>query len=268
MKRLGLIGPGKVGRSIVQALPRDRYRLGPVRGEGPSAARRLVRDLHDGRLVTSAGPFADCDAILIATPETALATVIGELIEADIDWKRKCVLHTGREGSPEFARLTDLGAAVAGCYPLQAFNRAKGSLAGVHFVLAGDAVAVRFGRALVRAVGGQSHVVSRQLQVQASVASSLASDVVAGVLEISLRRLMSAGISRRRAVEAMKPIVMATLDGRRRAGGRNSRISELDGPLMARMAAACEEDDSSDGRLYRSALELAKESLEAGDADS
>ena len=55
MKRLGLIGPGKVGRSIVQALPRDRYPLGPVRGKGPSAARRLVRDLHDGRVVSSAG---------------------------------------------------------------------------------------------------------------------------------------------------------------------------------------------------------------------
>jgi len=266
--RLGLIGPGKVGRSLVQALPRERYALGPVLGKGPSTARRLVRDLRLGRAETSMQALAECNLILVATPESAAPELVSELEAGDIRWSGKCLLYTYRRHSPELSRLAELGASVAGCYPLQTFRRAQASLRGVHFVLEGDPAAVRAGRSVVRAVGGQSHVVTPQMKVQASIASSMVSDAVAGVLEVGVGRLVAAGFSRRRAVEAIFPIVSAILEDCRRGGGRSSQPLPGEPELFERLAASYDQEAVSDEALYRRALQTALEALEVKSENS
>ncbi len=268
MIRLGLIGPGKVGRSLVQALPREKYFLGPVLGNGPTTARRLVRDLRSGRAATSIKTLDECNVILVATPESAAPAIVDALEGCDIQWSGKSLLYTYRRLSPEFERLSERGASVAGCYPLQSFRRAQASLQGVHFVLDGDAAAVRAGRSLVRSVGGHSHVVSPAMKLQVGAASLMVSDAVAGVLEVGVRRLMAAGFSRRRAVEAIHPIVTAILEDCRRSGGSSSHVSASEAGLFERLAAPLDQAEASELERYQRALQAALDALEVEDANS
>jgi predicted short-subunit dehydrogenase-like oxidoreductase (DUF2520 family) len=267
MIRLGLIGPGKVGRSLVQALPRERYALGPVMGAGPSSSRSLVRDLRAGRAVESAEAFKDCDVVLIATPEAAMEDVVDRLTSGSIAWADKTVLHTCRLCSAPLRKLSERGASVGGLFPIQAFPQALDRLQGVHFVLAGDGAAVRVGRSMVQTLKGHSHVVSPQGKLQASVASSIATEVLSGVVEMSVRRLMAAGLSRRRSLESLRPMIAVVLEDRRRGGGRPSPFSDGDAAVLDNLAKACDQSDPADGALYRKALRLALEALEVDDAD-
>ncbi len=268
MTRLGLIGPGRVGRSLVQALPRERYLLGPVLGKGPSTSRRLVRDLRTGRATTSIKNFEECNLILVATPDSAMPEVASALEGGEFRWKGKCVLHTCRRPAADLDRLSKLGAAVGGCCPLQSFQRSQGSLQGVHFVLDGDAAAVRAGRAAVRAMGGLSHVFDSGKKLQAATASTIVSDAVSAVIEAGVRQLVAAGFSRRRGVEAISPIVTAMLEDYRRSGGRSSQVSAAESELFAQLASAGEPVDASEHVLHRRALQAVLAVLEVEDANN
>ncbi len=267
MIRLGLIGPGKVGRSLVQALPRERYALGPVMGAGHGSSRSLVRDLRAGRAVESAEVFGECDVVLIATPEAAVEPIVKRLTDTAIDWTEKNVLHTCRYCPPQLAELSYRGASVGGLFPMQSFGQPLDRLEGVHFVLVGDGAAVRAGRSIVRSFKGHVHVVNPQGKLQASVASSIATKVLSGVVEMSVRRMMLAGLSRRRALESLRPMVAAVLEDRGRGGGRPSPFGDGDAAVLDNLAKACDRSDPADGALYRKALRLALEALEVDDAD-
>src|SRR5690606_4381660 len=108
---------------------------------------------------------------------------------------------------------------------------------------------------------------SPQAKLQASVASSIASEVLSGVVELSVRRLMAAGLSRRRALDSLRPIVAVVLEDRRRGGGRPSPFGDGDAAVLHNLALACDQSNPVDGALYRKALRLALEALEVDDAD-
>ena len=273
MTRIGLIGPGKVGRSIALALPKDRYTLGPVLGRRPYAGRQLVRDLRQGRAVSSLEAFRECQVVLLTIPEAAMPEAIGALCEADFSWTGKTLLHTCRDRPAGLTALAALGASIGDLFPMQLFHRARANLHGVHFVLSGDGPAVRVGRAVVRAVRGQCHVVRRERKPQAAAAASIASDVVLGVVELAVRRLMAAGLSRRRATLAIRPIVDATLDHCQRSGSR-PEPHDLTNPdaltnadALSRLAETFGSENAVDELLYRRALRLAYDSLEVEHAE-
>lgn len=267
MKRLGLIGPGRVGRSLLHAIPPDRYALGPVMGKGPTSAKRLVRELHAGRVVQSVGAFHDCDLILLAIPESEVEPFVQQALRADVNWRRKTILHTCRECCSELMELGSLGASVAALYPVYPFRRLNLPLQGVQFMISGMPPAIREARAVVRSIQARSRVAAHEERLQAVVASSIASEVFAGLVELGIRRLMAAGLSRRSAFDSLQPLLSSTLENRRRAGLRTRPIEAQDAPVLHRLAEACDRNDRRDGALYRGALGIALESLEVNDAE-
>ncbi|MBI1357539.1 MAG: DUF2520 domain-containing protein [Acidobacteria bacterium] len=266
MTRIGLIGPGNVGRSLVQALPKDRYSLGPVLGRTAGSARRLVRDLREGEAASSLAAFADCEVIFVAVPGDAVRQLADGLAQVPFSWEGKVLLHTCPECPPDLQLLADTGVAVAALYPLQLFHRTRVHLKGIHFVLSGDGPALRVARSVVRAVGGHGHVVSRDAKAQAGVAASIASDIVSAVVEMAVRRLVAAGFSRRKAAQAIRPIVDTALEDFHRAGSRPDCSAIGDARAASHMAEVCDRDDPVDGQLYRRALRLACDSMEVRDA--
>ena len=267
MTRLALIGPGRVGRTLARLLPKDKVRLGPVISRNLTSARRAVRVMKRGSAVKTLRRLNEADVVLIAVPEPELPGVVEQLEQAKVDYKGKVILHTSTiRGSEVLAPLKKHGADVGSLQPLYVFQTPVLTLAGVYFVYEGSRVGATIARQLVRDLGAEFQLVKADDRVHYSIAASMASDLLTGLLEGSIRQMMAGGFTRRRALAAISRVVEATIEEHEKSG-RNSRP----GPLLQQPEIAAEwylptlrSADSAAAERYRV---LASHALSALDRD-
>ena len=94
MTKVGLIGPGRVGRTLVTLLPRDKFRLGPVLSHNFASARRAVRLLEMGEPSDDLAELVACNVVLIAVPDEVLESVVERLADVIFRYDGTVLLHT------------------------------------------------------------------------------------------------------------------------------------------------------------------------------
>ncbi len=230
MKTIGLVGPGRVGRTFAALLPPDRFNLGAVLASSWVSSKRAVRELRRGGAARGFEDFADCDWILIATPGDAFGTVCEDLLKSALKLDRKILLHTAAPGfDGATALLREQGAAVGRLYPINLFQRPSRSLAGVPFLIGGDLRALRAARALISTVGGEALRPSEAACAQAVAAASLLPNALFDLLNVVVGNMAAAGVPRKKAVAALSQLVDSTM----RAYARSSRQVRRDASAQA-----------------------------------
>ena len=270
MKEVGLIGPGRLGRTLATLLPSDSYQVGPVLSSNFFSARRAVREMGRGDPIESAERFETSQIILASPPEEQLDSVLSLLQEARIAWRGKTFLHTCvRENAAALQSLRSQGAAAGGIYPLQIFQRPARALSGVYFAVSGDLYAVREARKLVRSWGGQVVPVTPEQRQQASLGALVASDVLTGIMDLALTRMIAGGFTRKRGLDALRQVVAATVEDYVRSGRKSRPASLLQGNAASVLTGldALNESDPLAAEQYRSALRLTLDILEKDAAE-
>lgn len=176
--RVALVGPGRVGTSLVHWVRACGARVEMVAGrtersrEGVAAAVE-ARPVPLGEL--SSGT---CDLLLVAVSDAALDGVARELA---LRPQAAVVLHTA--GARGASALSPLPRATAGAFhPLKAFPAPLpelGEAAGTFFALDGPPDALALGRRLARAFGGSAEVVTEAERPLYHLAASVAAGGVA-----------------------------------------------------------------------------------------
>jgi predicted short-subunit dehydrogenase-like oxidoreductase (DUF2520 family) len=178
----------------------------------------------------AAGPedLASCRVVLVSVPDSALDAVAAQLAGTRLDWRKKIVLHTsGMWPSAVFARLRKMGAAVGSMHPLYIFQRPLPQLTGVYFTVEGDPMANSMARRMIRAWGGEFQLVKPEHKIHHSIAKSMASDFLTGLVEAAVQQMAAGGFSRKRSFDAVSTVIRAALEDYS-LSGRNSRP----GPLL------------------------------------
>jgi predicted short-subunit dehydrogenase-like oxidoreductase (DUF2520 family) len=193
-----------------------------------TSARRAVREMDIGAVAAGAEDLASCQVVLVSVPDSALGAVAAQLAAARLDWAKKIVLHTsGMWPGAALARLRKKGAAVGSMHPLYIFQRPLPQLAGVYFTVEGDHAANAMARRLIRAWGGEFLLVKPEHKIHHSIAKSMASDFLTGLVEAAVQQMAAGGFSRKRSFDAVSKVIGAALEDYS-LSGRNSRP----GPLL------------------------------------
>lgn len=228
MIEVGLVGPGRVGRTLATLLPRERFHLGPVLSHTLTSARRSVRLMEIGEPTGDPEAFGDCDLLLIAVHDHVIEAVARRFAATGFRYAKKVVLHTnGLLSGAVLEPLRQRGAAAGSMHPLYAFQHPVLSLAGVYFTVEGDTAARSMARTLIRAWGAEFQLVKPQEKLRHLIASSMVSDLLTGLLETSVQEMASGGFNRRRALEALTQVLQVVL----KDYGRSGRASRP-GPLL------------------------------------
>jgi predicted short-subunit dehydrogenase-like oxidoreductase (DUF2520 family) len=165
----------------------------------------------------------------VSVPDAALPVLVKRLAAARLGWSKKTVLHTsGLYAASVFEPLRKQGAAAGSMHPLFVFQRPVPSLAGVHFTVEGDAAAASVARRLIRAWNGEFQLVKPEQKIYHSIARSLLSDFLTGLLEAAVQQMVAGGFSRKRAFHAVSQVLGAALEDYAHSG-RSSRP----GPLLS-----------------------------------
>ena len=228
-----VIGCGRLARSLIPLLGPSGYRVVTVLGRRLGAARSAARGVASARATTSAAIAVEpAQLVLLAVADRAISEVVDRLaVLPQIDWKRRTVLHhAGALGLDPLRPLQRVGAAVGLVHPLQSLgvpSLAAQLLPGSRARVAGDrrgrAAALSLARALDLVPLGLGNDLTPQERNAYHAAASLFSNDVVALLAIGTELLQSIGLSRRRALDALLPLLRGTVAQIDRSG--------LDGPL-------------------------------------
>ena len=213
-----------MGRALGRRLRELGWKIGAVITRNEASARRAVRFIGAGK--PHAGMTRQILAsrvILVATPDDEIAAAAPDLARIGAEELRgKVVLHTS--GALD-ARVLDpvkaCGAAVGSIHPLQSFSGVTvPSLEGRMFAVEGDAQAVSVARQITRSIGGSPVKIPNGKKVLYHAAATMAAANVLAVEEAASQLLMSLGMKRNQATQALLTLTRQVLENMEHLGPR------------------------------------------------
>ena len=239
-RSISIVGAGRVGCTLARLLHSLGWRIGAVITRSAASSRSAVRAIGAGT------PFAaltrhifDADVILLATPDDVLPQIARELsLVAGKNCRGKIVLHTsGALDSRVLQPLARNGAATGSIHPMQTFTgRSKPKLSGAIFAVEGHPRARRAAREIARKLGGIPVELAPNDKPAYHAAAALVAGHALALTESATKILIDLGFTRRRAIEALLPLLRQTLANYEQHGPQ----AAWTGPLARRDFATVE----------------------------
>lgn len=224
MERLVIVGPGRVGLSLGQALlDCDAVASLVYQGRHPAAPDHplFARPEVQYRYGVERPPEGTT-AVLLTVPDQVLEDMAELLAARGRPPPATPALHcSGALGAEPLAALHRVGYPVGTLHPLQAMaDPATGArrLPGATFALSGEREALAAGRRIVSALGGVPLTVPTQRRPQYHAAAVLASSYLVVLLRSSARLLIEAGASADEAEGAVLALARGTIENSRDLG--------------------------------------------------
>jgi predicted short-subunit dehydrogenase-like oxidoreductase (DUF2520 family) len=256
---VSVVGAGRLGTALGRALLAAGYWIEAVvtrHGDSAKSAARLIGSRPCPLTVAELGKLSNSDLVFVATPDDAIAetarqlanavrSVPGSTLAGSLPSRKRTALHTsGAVTSEVLSPLKELGFAIGSMHPLVAVSDPVSGaelFRGAFFFVEGDRRAARLARRIVRELGGRSFSITAGDKALYHAAAVMASGHVVALFDIAVEMLRRAGLSSKRAREALLPLVestMANLSAREPARALTGTFARGDVTTMRRHLAA------------------------------
>jgi predicted short-subunit dehydrogenase-like oxidoreductase (DUF2520 family) len=214
-RSVSIVGAGRLGRTLGRRLHRLGWRIGAVVTRSEFTSRRAQRFIGGGKPCASlTREILHADVILLAVPDGALEGLARSLARVEPKkWEGKVVLHTsGALDRSVLQSLAKCGAATGSLHPMQTFSGHRDpNLAGVVFGVEGAPRAIRAATSIARALGGVPVTVEGKKKISYHAAAVLVAGLGLALAEGATQVLLSLGFTRRRALQALLPLMREML---------------------------------------------------------
>lgn len=215
-RSVSIVGAGRLGRGLGRRLNRLGWRIGSVVTRSTATSRQAVRFIGDGKPHASlAREILRADVILLTVPDGALAGLARSLARIEPKkWAGKVVLHTsGALDRTVLRPLAKCGAATGSLHPMQTFSgHSDPKLAGVVFGIEGDSRATKAATSIALSLGGIPVIVDGKKKISYHAAAVLVAGLGLALAEGATQVLLSAGFTRKCALQALLPLMHEMLD--------------------------------------------------------
>jgi predicted short-subunit dehydrogenase-like oxidoreductase (DUF2520 family) len=169
----------------------------------------------------------DADVILLSVPDDVLETVAQKLAKiagagSSKKSRARIILHTsGALNHRVLAPLALRGAATGSMHPMQTFSgRSAPRLDGVIFSIEGAPAARRAAQKIARSLGGTPVIISANDKPAYHASGTSVAGHALALVESATQTLMKIGFTRRRANQALLPLIRQMLDNYESLGPR------------------------------------------------
>jgi predicted short-subunit dehydrogenase-like oxidoreductase (DUF2520 family) len=164
-----------------------------------------------------------CSVVLIATPDDVIASVAQQLTRISTSQPlppgtgrvSRVALHTsGALAADVLEPMRGAGFAVGSLHPLVSISESRAGaklLTQAFFSIEGDAAAVRSGKSLVKALGGESFLIDSGRKALYHAAALTASPNLTALFDIAVEMLGLCGLKPGRARRILQPLVQSTV---------------------------------------------------------
>lgn len=226
--RVGLIGAGRAGTVVARALERVGHPCVAVDAISDAARSRAAQLLPSADVVDAVRVCALSDLIVIAVPDSAIATVVQGLVSANAVTDRHIVMHlSGAHGVSVLRPAAEAGALTIAAHPAMTLHGRVEDVARLQhcpFAVTAEGNALPIAQALVIEMGGEPVVIAEQDRTLYHAALAHASNHAVSVIAQSMELLESIGVAQ--PGEYLRQLVNASVEGALREGDR-----ALTGPI-------------------------------------
>ena len=211
---VGVVGAGRLGSSLAQAMAAAGYTIAAVSTRRPEHARWLASRVPGATVTHSAQEVADAsDAVFICVDDGSIAAVCDSL-----QWRDgQSVIHcSGAQPLTAISGADAQGAVTGGFHPLQTFpspdmaHRFSGIAFGIE---SRDAGLRGWLTRVANDLGGTTVAISADVRAAYHASAVMACGLLAGLVGLSADMWTSLGVDRERAVELLTPLVSSTVEG-------------------------------------------------------
>lgn len=276
MKKLNIIGAGRVGRTLASLWEEKRtFAMQDVLDGTPHGARSAVAFVGDGRAVSRLEEMRAAEVWMLTPPDGRIAHCCEALAASGILRSGDIVFHcSGALASAELKSAAARGALTASVHPLKSFADSRDAVrtfTGTHCAAEGDREALETLRPAFERIGGRVSELDPKFKTVYHTASVIVCNYLTALMEVGLRCYEKSGLSRETALAMMEPLVRETVDNVFKLGtvkALTGPIARGDDAVVAHQLEALAAWDARIGDIYKElgsvALDLAHAQGEAG----
>lgn len=271
IKRLGIIGCGKVGRVLARKLVDSALvEVTGVVNRSLASAQDATRFIGRGTPLNSINEMPQSDLIMIATSddrivECAQALAAAGLVDADT-----LVFHcSGAHSSEVLSPLAALGASTGSVHPVKSFaepERAYQTFAGTYLGVEGDARCLSFLQESLSRCGGEVFKLAPEMKLLYHAGAVFVCNYMTALIEIGLRCFEQAGLDRQLALQIIAPFIYDTLNNNVNLGPAKALtgpIARGDHELVRQQYEAVKRYSPLAGEIYAALGKVASELVKA-----
>ena len=219
-RTISIIGAGRVGQTVAKRLHKLGWQIGAVVTRSRQSARAAVRAIGAGTPHATLTPEAlDADVILLSVPDDVVENVaqkLAKISRAALAKKSRAtiILHTsGALDHRVLAPLARRGAATGSMHPMQTFSgRAAPRLQGVIFSIEGAPAACAAAQKIARSLGATPVIIKSHHKPAYHASGTVVAGHALALVESATQMLLQIGFTRRRASQALLPLIRQMLD--------------------------------------------------------
>ncbi|SNS76307.1 Predicted oxidoreductase, contains short-chain dehydrogenase (SDR) and DUF2520 domains [Noviherbaspirillum humi] len=258
MKTLNIIGAGALGRTVGRMWQQAGvFAIGDVVNRSAASAADAVRFIGGGRPLSEIADMREADAILIATPDGAIAETAAVLARTPLDFAGRIVFHcSGALPSALLAPVEARGALIASVHPIRSFavpENVISDFAGTFCGVEGNEQALAVLEPGFAALGARLVRIDPDAKTLYHAAAVFAANYPVTLLDIAVQAYGKAGIAPETALQMMAPLAMHAVRNALAAGPKaalSGPAARGDWETLKRQQSALQEWDDELARLY------------------
>ena len=215
MRRITIIGIGRVGGALTIALDRAGFQLDQLVFRSDANLGVIEKNLSREAKFTTYSEFSgtSADICIISSGDGEIEKIASSI--ALFELLPKIVLHTsGVLASDVLVKMRDVGASVGSMHPLVAVSDpvlGADRFENSYFCLEGDKEAVEAAEAIIRAIGGMSFSIDTRYKALYHASAVMAAGHLVALVDTAIETLSKCGIDRKNAQEVIFPLIESTV---------------------------------------------------------
>lgn len=201
MRRVVVIGPGRVGTALGLALADRGDEVVAVAGRGQAALDRFASRLPAATVLPAAAAAqaaGDGDVVLVCVPDDALEPLLRALARDDAVVPGSRWVHVaGGHGVAVLGPVRLAGAAVAACHPAQSFpdpDSGRARLPGTSWAVTAATADLGWARVLVTDLGGSPVTVAERDRTLYHTGLAMGANGTSALVTLARELLLGAGV--------------------------------------------------------------------------
>lgn len=230
--KIGFIGAGKAGNSVARYLKNPETQISGFYSKTYEHAKDAADDTKSAVFLNLNELVSSSDIIFITTPDSIIEKIWNLIIvdaeNGNLDLKGKIFCHcSGSLSSEVFNCCSDYGASSCAAHPMQAISSKVTDLSRTFFTVDGTEPARTVIKQLLEGKGNRVGIIESSCKKKYHMAASTASNLVIGLVQMSVNSLQQCGFSRETAQDMLIPLIRGNIDNL----CNNGPVSALTGPV-------------------------------------
>lgn len=214
--KLGFIGAGKAGNSVARYLNSSQTPVSGFYSKTYEHAKDAADNTKSAAFLYLSDVVSESDIIFITTPDGIIEDTWNLIKESatagSIDLREKIFCHCSGSISAEvFRDIDSLGASGCAVHPMQAISSKQTDLSETFFTIDGTEPARSVVKELLECHGNKVGIIDSGSKKKYHMAASVASNLVVGLIQMSIDSLKECGFSQDTALEMLTPLTLGNV---------------------------------------------------------